>query len=914
MANYALLKGAIQDVIKTNGNNEITGALLQQSLLAMINSLGDGFQFIGIATPSTNPGTPDQNVFYIASEAGTYSNFSGIVVAENEVAILKWNGTWTKETSGAATAAQLNQLGQKLETLGSRNYGYPNAQGKWYSNISKPYISHISFQVVPGNEIRILAGNNYTFVGYLKTYPNRKLTESDNNTPIDYSLIEGYTGRIQIETNTEYVGTVPADANYIIVALGNDIIPDLDVQYVSIDGKIVYLRNSIFDSLNGVKDDIEILKEQVGEESFTVDSPDGFSYKRRHQISQSTESTTGNRYTLGLNIPKGTTIRVRSTYVPGINVRGYNNFDSGCIGGDESSGKLQDYNSGYLTNEIVGVASVDQVLIVKWKNSDESTITDAQIEQMLASLTVEVTIPGTGLTGDVETLQEQVQEIINNPTDSSSVESDKKLLYIGPLVQKSVSGNTFTDSTIVVTQRCALAVPYYNAKVNIKLPSGYQVGFKTGYSTTGWSLTWGVDSGVLSNGDSYVFDGHNAQVYRVYFTKNNASAITVAEVEDLIASGAIQLIYLSPDSSIVTRNSHTESYVKGLMRKFTGTLANDDSLHNMPILTHLSDIHGDVVRYENFVQYSDSIEADAAIVSGDMVPMCGAEDGTDYIDDIMDKYSVMVLPGMGNHDARSRTTKALQNEVLAHSISKYSLQTPAGETYPTYYYKDIASQSLRIISLNLYCAGQKGTNDWRITQEQITWFIATLASTPENYGIVVVMHSPETITVKDNNHSKFYQSNGGGDVLDNNPWFPFRKIVDAFISKTTLTGTFDETITGDVVETITVNADFTSIASGVEFICYLTGHRHQDAIGYVKDATNLQLMCNIALGFSLYGDLNYHYYAEESDLPRGGKGFVQDSFNVYIIDRATGNLRIARIGSNMNQDFEMRDWMIIPYK
>ena len=35
MANYATLKAAIQDVVRTNGNNEITGALLQQSLLAM---------------------------------------------------------------------------------------------------------------------------------------------------------------------------------------------------------------------------------------------------------------------------------------------------------------------------------------------------------------------------------------------------------------------------------------------------------------------------------------------------------------------------------------------------------------------------------------------------------------------------------------------------------------------------------------------------------------------------------------------------------------------------------------------------------------------------------------------------------------------------------------------------------------
>ena len=96
MANYATLKAAIQDVIKTNGNNEITGSLLQQSLLSMINALGADYQFVGIAQPSTNPGTPDQNVFYIAG-AGTYSNFSGATIDAGEIAIFKYNGSWTIE-------------------------------------------------------------------------------------------------------------------------------------------------------------------------------------------------------------------------------------------------------------------------------------------------------------------------------------------------------------------------------------------------------------------------------------------------------------------------------------------------------------------------------------------------------------------------------------------------------------------------------------------------------------------------------------------------------------------------------------------------------------------------------------------------------------------------------------------------
>lgn len=101
MANYSDLKSSINSIITTNGNNEITGALLNQVLTSMIDSLGAGYQFAGIANLTTNPGTPDQRLFYIASTPGVYSNFSRIELYSGEIAILKWDGAWTKETTGA---------------------------------------------------------------------------------------------------------------------------------------------------------------------------------------------------------------------------------------------------------------------------------------------------------------------------------------------------------------------------------------------------------------------------------------------------------------------------------------------------------------------------------------------------------------------------------------------------------------------------------------------------------------------------------------------------------------------------------------------------------------------------------------------------------------------------------------------
>lgn len=97
MSNYNNLKTAIQQVIKQNGKQEITGDILQNTLLAMVNSIGENYQYVGIATPELDPGSPDQNVMYITSQNGVYANFNNLQV-ENEIAVLTFNGEWAKQT------------------------------------------------------------------------------------------------------------------------------------------------------------------------------------------------------------------------------------------------------------------------------------------------------------------------------------------------------------------------------------------------------------------------------------------------------------------------------------------------------------------------------------------------------------------------------------------------------------------------------------------------------------------------------------------------------------------------------------------------------------------------------------------------------------------------------------------------
>ena len=114
MANWSDLKSSVASIIKTNGAKEITGQLLQNVLNNIISNVGLNSTFAGIATPETNPGTPDGNVFYLATTAGTYSNFNGIVIEAGEAVILEWKGSWVKKDSGFATHEKLTETGREM--------------------------------------------------------------------------------------------------------------------------------------------------------------------------------------------------------------------------------------------------------------------------------------------------------------------------------------------------------------------------------------------------------------------------------------------------------------------------------------------------------------------------------------------------------------------------------------------------------------------------------------------------------------------------------------------------------------------------------------------------------------------------------------------------------------------------------
>ena len=161
MGNYEQLKQAVANVIKTNGNQEITGAIMQNTLLSIISTVGSNATFAGIATPTTNPGTPDQNVFYLASEPGIYINFGGVELIDQVIVLINKSGNWVKKDSGIATNAESLKLDAKFNLYKTAIFS-DNLLNKNGSFIDGKYINGIS-----GNKISLGTNSDYAVSDFI---------------------------------------------------------------------------------------------------------------------------------------------------------------------------------------------------------------------------------------------------------------------------------------------------------------------------------------------------------------------------------------------------------------------------------------------------------------------------------------------------------------------------------------------------------------------------------------------------------------------------------------------------------------------------------------------------------------------------------------------------------------------------
>lgn len=238
----------------------------------------------------------------------------------------------------------------------------------------------------------------------------------------------------------------------------------------------------------------------------------------------------------------------------------------------------------------------------------------------------------------------------------------------------------------------------------------------------------------------------------------------------------------------------------------------------------------------------------------------------------------------GNHDMYGKEFEYTNVGAVKSNAEVYELifkeQEPRVNGIPgkTYYYIDHADTKTRYIIIDtneLLIPGIMENGTWNcdvsITKEQIDWFIDLLNKTPQDYGVVVLGHTP---FYKELRHA-FYKA------------CIFGKIVEAYNAKTTLT-----TESWDGEDSFIVKADFTSANGQVFFtVC---GHGHYDDV-YISET----------------GCVNYEVHCDAVEDNNGGspyervEGTISESVvDVVLIDRVNHRIETVRYGAGIDRTWK----------
>lgn len=357
-------------------------------------------------------------------------------------------------------------------------------------------------------------------------------------------------------------------------------------------------------------------------------------------------------------------------------------------------------------------------------------------------------------------------------------------------------------------------------------------------------------------------------------------------------------------------NIYFNNYGLALAAKKNGDATNkaDRGLDKYLSICHITDVHTDWERVSRAIRFAEDMGS-TLICTGDITLQSSGENVDGY-NELIENYSGKYLHCVGNHDVWTFTSPLQEYEKWFEKyINDYNMPwvMPTGISNPSFFVYDDTDWNIRYIMLDQW--RRTGTNDDltpKYTQEQITFLVSSLQSVPSGYGVIVVMHALEKASVEAPEYSKFYHK--GYMQTETVLMSPVSSIIDAFISKTSITQTFTSTN-----ETISVDADFSNVSSN-EFIAFICGHTHKDLVHFVPGTTNRQLVLCETCTTAVYSNVSNITLTESSDLARSENGENQDAFNIYVIDRENKTVRIVRIGVDMPYDFsERRDCMVIHY-
>lgn len=861
MANYSVLKAAVQAVVKTNGNQEITGANMQSTLISIINSLGTGYQFMGVATPSTSPGTPDYNVAYIGG-AGTYANFgTSVTVPVGSICVFKYNGSWAKEqialfagiddvpTAGSNNLVKSGGVYEKITNLDSKidksiaysdksNYYFTQIGGVVYStgarggssNFNNYYFTNDGY-----SRVHVYAGALASDTGsaVIAFYSDTTLSASNYISGIPFNGVTGYDW---------YEAEVPNNCKLIVIAPKN-------VPYPNYEAYLIKPMTSVAPFIDASQ---STLTQSVGTTGISINKSDCDLHNALTTSGQYTSSY--QMTTHPIRVKAGQTINLTANQVDVDGTMTTIQERVAFYSDEHISSFVSVVKSAYDALSSFSVpdgANYMRISISLGSHYTRDYYTDGDLSVNYTS--TDFLFDFTLLSNDVHLSR------YGRWNEMRDVDFYKGSWQISNgVLNHGWTANGYCSNSPLIVQ----AGDY----ITMKRPNTSMIYL---YGGVFLDASLNVISGITPDNYLEILVPNNARYLFLNLRSFPNNAIVLDDTVSFMFNISPRSYY-DNEWNIIRQNDKIDTFAKLINLKQPAKV--NSVLQTAPLsILFFSDIHGDkgnLERIMEFYNYWNStgrydVYIDSILSGGDSVQISQSSGAFDYWSQV--NGAANILQTIGNHDAQDAASqKSVYDIEFAPFISNWNVTQPtnAATLGLMYYYKDFTTQKIRLVVLDCMY--------WDSTQ--LTWFESVLSSAKTNgYSVIGCVHYPvgSTTTINCNFLSMDYNPTGGarfGSAI---------AAVDDFIN------------------------------SGGEFICWLGGHTHSDGFGTVAEHPN---QLNLLIDTARYGSSA----AQDAAALVGTR--TQDCFNILGFDTYSKLIKVVRVGRDYDRHLRHIGEMCVDYE
>lgn len=851
----------MDDTPTENSTNLVKSGGVYASIASVLSKIAEGYLYVGIATAATNPSTPTIKVFYIATAAGTYTNFldssSQPLILTQGINILKFNGTsWSAE----------------------QVWGVDDDPNPTSNNLTKSKGVYDAIHSLSLNNFNVGANNNAASQHIYGLIPNQKylltfvdinwdITGVTNHSQFKLCLFGVKNGQ-RVETMTQ----VPVDSTvnkYYVFTYGDW--DSLEVFIRATQDVKVYYTISSEEIPNLISFDKKV---QV------YNNENGYPIIKKVGTSLYFKSSNG-RWSArcALNLNYGTNEDLATAL--GVELVDISETDTGYI-------ELQSTYSFVLSS------SSNRLYI---KSRDAVTLNDivllANVEGFIKSLNTDIFgFPYidnrfNGIESNIEHLK--------NACDS----------YIG-----SIQRFVIPYSATVGQWRI----------FNFGLPQGWKFVLEVSSSTPEWinyirllnspdGVSYGSSLGnfyIRNNKIEYIAQADipflGLQLTLDGLKKDGSDNVIGGTVDFLLK---VEKDYVSP--YIIENTNVLIPQIRSHRTSKSATICFFTDLHNIAYTSTYNSENSvikvirHIVQGINIIKKSINIWTTIAggdyLLNNDSTLKSVAIESLYDLSDTLDKVEGMPkLIVKGNHDDNSMGALANMIEpdtyykMLPLMFESNEVVIDASNPSGNYGYFDIKPQKMRIIYLNSVdipwieeggSVRYKGQWTCGVQQAQLNFVADALRFEEEGWSVMFVSHHCITPIANFADGASEYvpAANGGSQLLG---------IIEAFKNKTSFNGT----ITGDFASV--VNVDYTNNASN-GIICLLNGHTHADR-NAVKDGM-LFLATTTATQSNTYPNTDGSTYAPTPNSKNEGAA------DFITIDKLNGIIYLDRYGFGVSRKF-----------